>query len=219
MENYIGRNIKAFRGQKGFSQEGLGKIIKLSQTAESAWEDGKSLPRKKNIDRLFAAFPDLTHDDIFSAEHGFAVKALNREAGADVVDVPLYGSIAAGAPIEMIQAEGSMPVPGALYNAHPGSYFLRVSGESMNRSLPNGCVALVDPAADFVDGKIYAVRVDKTDATVKYVQRKTNSVDLIPNSYDPRFKRHSYPFGEDGEGEVEILGRVVWYCAPPDFSR
>lgn len=53
MENFIGRNIQAFRAHKGFSQEGLGNILGVSQTSISAWEDGKSLPRKVNASEFF----------------------------------------------------------------------------------------------------------------------------------------------------------------------
>ncbi len=219
MENFIGRNIRAFRNHKGLTQDEFAAAVGISQTSSSAWEDGTSLLRMSNADNLFEAFPELSFDDVFSAQLGFARKVLNRETGADVVNVPVYGSIAAGAPIEMIQAEGKMPVSGRLYNEHPRSFFLRVKGESMNRSLPNGCVALVDPDADFVDGKIYAVRVEKTDATVKIVHRAGSRVELIPDSYDSRFKKYSYRADGDGEDSVEILGRVVWYCAPFDFGR
>ncbi len=219
MDNFIGRNIQAFRAHKGLSQEGLGKIIELSQTTTSAWEDGKSLPRKANASRLFEAFPELSYDDIFSDEHGFARKVINRERGADVVNVALYGSISAGLPIEMIPNEDFVPIPGQLFNAHPKSFFLRVSGESMNRMLPNGCLALIDPKSEFIDGGVYAVCVGKTDATIKIVNRKKNRVELVPDSYDPRFKKQSFRIIDDEESPISILGRVVWFCAPLDYSK
>ncbi len=219
MDNFIGRNIKAFRGHKGLSQEGLAKIVGRSQTAASAWEDGKSIPRKANLNRLFAEFPELSYDDIFSDEHGFARKVIKREKGEDIVNVPLYGAISAGFPIEMLPNEDLVPIPGTLFNAHPKSFFLRVSGESMNRTLPNGCLALIDPKAEFVDGKIYAVSVEKTDATIKIVSRKKNRIELIPHSYDPRFKKQSFKISENDEPSVSILGRVVWFCAPLDYPK
>lgn len=59
MENFIGRNIQAFRAHKGFSQEGLGNILGVSQTSISAWEDGKSLPRKVNASEFFEPSPSF----------------------------------------------------------------------------------------------------------------------------------------------------------------
>lgn len=57
--------------------------------------------------------------------------------------------------------------------------------------IPDGCIALIDPDAEWVSGKIYAVRVGETDATVKIVNFYKSSVELVPNSYDPRFKRRN----------------------------
>ena len=219
MENFIGRNIQAFRAHKGFSQEGLGNILGVSQTSISAWEDGKSLPRKVNASEFFKAFPELSHDDIFSEEYGYACKTLKRARGLDVVDVPFYGAIAAGTPIEMIDVGETMPIPGHIYNAYPDSFLLRVSGESMNRRLPNGCIALIDPDVEIVSGKMYAVRVGKSEATIKIVQFKNDAVELVPCSYDPRFKKKKYVRNEDGDAPVRIMGGVVWYFAPFDLEK
>ena len=68
----------------------------------------------------------------------------------------------------------------------------------MNRCIPNGCIALIDPDAEWVSGKIYAVRVGGTDATVKIVNFYKSSVELVPSSYDPRFKKKKYSAAEDG---------------------
>ena len=219
MENFIGRNIQAFRAHKGFSQEGLGNILGVSQTSISAWEDGKSLPRKGNISEFFDAFPELSHDDVFSEECGYALKTLKRVRGADVVQVPFYGSIAAGTPLEMININETMPIPGYMYNLYPNSFLLRVSGESMNRCIPNGCIALIDPDAEWVSGNIYAVCVDGTDATVKIVNFHKSSVELVPSSYDPRFKKKKYSSAEGDNDSVRILGRVVWFFAPFNFGK
>ena len=219
MENFIGRNIQAFRAHKGFSQEGLGNVLGVSQTSISAWEDGKSIPRKATFSELFDAVPELSHDDVFSEECGYALKAIKRVRGVDVVQVPFYGSIAAGAPLEMIPVDETMPIPGHIYNAYPNSFLLRVSGESMNRCIPNGCIALIDPDAEWVSGKVYAVCVGETDATVKIVNFNKETVELVPSSYDPRFKKKKYSRSGDGDESVRILGRVVWFFAPFNFGR
>lgn len=139
MENFIGRNIQAFRAHKGFSQEGLGNILGVSQTSISAWEDGKSLPRKVNASEFFEAFPELSHDDIFSEECGYACKTLKRARGLDMVQVPFYGAIAAGTPIEMIDVDETMPIPGHIYNAYPDSFFAARIGR-VDESLYSGWV-------------------------------------------------------------------------------
>jgi len=44
MENYIGDNIHAIRGNFGLSQEQLAAIAEVSQTSVSAWECGQTIP-------------------------------------------------------------------------------------------------------------------------------------------------------------------------------
>lgn len=44
MENYIGDNIHAIRGNFGLSQEQLAAIAEVSQTSVSAWECGPDYP-------------------------------------------------------------------------------------------------------------------------------------------------------------------------------
>ena len=59
-----------------------------------------------------------------------SVPARIPEAANDVIDIPLHGRIAAGAPIEALEDHQSLPVPAALLG--PGEHFaLEVSGDSM----------------------------------------------------------------------------------------
>ena len=52
------------------------------------------------------------------------------EPANDVIDIPLHGRIAAGAPIEALEGQSSLPVPAALLG--PGEHYaLEVSGDSM----------------------------------------------------------------------------------------
>ena len=89
----------------------------------------------------------------------------------------------------------------------------------MNRRLPNGCIALIDPDVEIVSGKMYAVRVGESEATIKIVQFKNDAVELVPCSYDPRFKKKKYVRNEDGDAPVRIMGGVVWYFAPFDLEK
>lgn len=134
------------------------------------------------------------------------------------VDVPLYGSIAAGTPLEMTPVDDVHPVPSAIRDRYPDAFLLRVVGESMNRILPNGCFALVDPCerVDF-PGQPYAVCVNGYAATVKRVRPLANGFELDPDSTDPTYRPQVFDFGEPGTETVTVIGRVVWYCVPFDW--
>lgn len=105
MENYIGDNIHAIRGNFGLLQEQLAAIAEVSQTSVSAWECGQTIPRFSNAVKIVESLPSLTMDDVYSQVLGYARRVLQQahpESGSSFGFVPLYGSIAAGAPIEML---------------------------------------------------------------------------------------------------------------------
>lgn len=133
----------------------------------------------------------------------------------DFIDVPLYGSIAAGTPIEMIDVDDTHPIPSEVHEKYPDAFLLRVKGESMNRVIPNGCYVLVDPC-DVVDAEMqpYAVCVNGFDATIKRVRTLSNGFELVPDSTDPTYKPTVYDYGEPGTETVTVIGRVVWYTLP-----
>lgn len=221
MENYIGNNINAIRTNYGLSQTQLAEIAEVSQTAVSSWECGQNVPRFSNAVRIVEALPDLKMDDIYSQVLGYARRVLRQSKGEpeDLFGyAPLYGSIAAGAPIEMLQINEVHPVPNALLERYPKSFYLKVSGESMNKCLPNGSYALVYPTAEVVDGAVYAVSVGGSDATVKRVRKLNNGVSLEPDSTDPTFRPQVFDYSEGTAETLAVIGRVVWFCVPYDYE-
>lgn len=138
---------------------------------------------------------------------------------ADTTDVPLFGRIAAGKPVEMDAVKDTFAVPASVYNAHPGSFLLRVDGESMNRILPNGCYALVDPCDEVLhSGMPYAVCVNGYDATVKRVRKLNNGFELMPDSNDPTYTSTVYNFNDPNTDTVTVIGEVVYYVLPYDWK-
>ena len=108
-----------------------------------------------------------------------------------------------------------------MHERYPNSFLLRVSGDSMNRRIPDGSYALVDPCAQVdVSGVPYAVAVGPDAATVKVVRRLANGLELLPDSTDPTFRPMLYDYNEPGTPEVSVIGRIVWHIPPaPATSR
>ncbi|MCL4673091.1 MAG: transcriptional repressor LexA [Sphingomonadaceae bacterium] len=106
----------------------------------------------------------------------------------DVVEIPLHGRIAAGAPIEALEGQSSLPVPAALLG--PGEHYaLEVSGDSMiEAGIFDGDFALVRRTDSARDGEIVVALVDNEEATLKYLRRDAGMVRLDPAnaSYDPQ---------------------------------
>lgn len=210
----INDNIKALREHAGISQEELGKRIGKTRSAISQYESGKIIPRMGVIENLAAVF-NVKKSEIL----GDTSAVLIDTDMPAFVEIPLFGSIAAGTPIEMIEVDDTFPVPVKVHEKHPDAFLLKVVGESMNKILPNGCYALVDPCEDIeVNGQPYAVCVNGNDATVKRVDKLANGFRLKPDSNDPTYAEKTYNYNEPGTEQITVIGKVVYYVLPYDWG-
>ncbi len=118
----------------------------------------------------------------------FAAKTVAREPANDVIELPLHGRIAAGAPIEAIEGLSSLPVPAALLG--PGDHYaLEVSGDSMiEAGIFDGDYALIRRTDTARDGEIVVALVDNEEATLKTYRREGSMIRLDPanRNYDPQ---------------------------------
>lgn len=124
------------------------------------------------------------------------------EAANDVIELPLHGRIAAGAPIEALEGQSTLPVPAALLG--PGEHYaLEVSGDSMvEAGIFDGDFALVRRTNTARDGEIVVALVRGEEATLKYLRREGGQVRLDPANaaYDPQYYRPD---------EVEVQGKLA----------
>lgn len=141
-----------------------------------------------------------------------------RTDDPNYIDVPLYGSIAAGTPIEMLPIEDHFPVPKQVAEKYPDGFLLKVKGESMNKRLPNLSYAFINPTQDALDGKAHAICVNGHEATIKRVHVLDNGFELQPDSTDPTFKPQVFDYGEAGTDVITVIGEVVYYVIPFDFE-
>lgn len=204
----ISKNIKRLRMDRDWTQEQLAEKVGVTRSTVTQWETGWSKPRMGAVEKLAAVFGVSTSDMV------------NDQSDiSNFVDVPLYGSIAAGTPIEMHAVDSSHPVPTKVREKYPDSFLLKVEGDSMNRVLPNGCYALVDPrqTAD-CNGAPYAVCVNGYDATIKRVRKLNNGFELVPDSNDPTYEKKTYNYNEPDTDTITVIGRVVYYVLPFDWT-
>ena len=131
-----------------------------------------------------------------------AQRAAQPPAANDVIELPLHGRIAAGAPIEALEGQSTLPVPAALLG--PGEHYaLEVSGDSMiEAGIFDGDFALVKRTNSARDGEIVVALVRGEEATLKYLRKEGGQVRLDPANaaYDPQFYRPD---------EVEVQGKLA----------
>ena len=123
------------------------------------------------------------------------------EVGA--VQLPLYGRIAAGLPIEAIQdSAAQIEVPLALLGSGE-HYALEVSGESMiDAGILDGDTVLIRRGATAENGQIVVALVDDNEVTLKRLRRRGNSIALEPANR--AFETRILP-----NDRVKVQGRLI----------
>lgn len=203
----IGRMISEARSAKGWSQAELAKKIGTSQQQIARYENEAQDMKSSMLLKMSAALG-------VTVSYLLGMEADSSVGKAPFLPVPLYGSVAAGTPMEMVEAEEMKEAPARFVIADPDAYLVRVRGSSMNRIIHDGSYALVSPHETAVnDRDMFLVTVNGDDATIKRVHRLENGVELVPDSYDPTFRPRVFDFGEEGTPAVRVLGKIVWWCA------
>lgn len=124
------------------------------------------------------------------------------EPANDIVELPLHGRIAAGAPIEALEGQSSLPVPAALLG--PGDHYaLEVSGDSMiEAGIFDGDYALIKRTDTARDGEIVVALVDDEEATLKYLHHDHDKVRLDPANA-------SYSTQVYSAAQVQVQGKLA----------
>ena len=129
-----------------------------------------------------------------------------KAVAADFIQVPRYGYIAAGTPIEAISSiHEHITVPAKMLGKG-NHYALTVRGDSMiEAGIMDGDLAMIEQVETARKGEIVVALVRKEEATLKYYEPKGKQTILRPANvnYEPQ----TY-----AAREVEIQGRLkaVW---------
>ena len=106
-----------------------------------------------------------------------------NEAINKIIEIPLYGKIAAGTPIEAISnASSYIPTPTNMVNKGE-HYALEISGESMIGSgINDKDIAIIKRTTIANNGQIVVALIDKTEATLKKFKKTSSKIVLSPSN-------------------------------------
>jgi len=114
----------------------------------------------------------------------------------------MLGRIAAGQPVEAVEAPDVIEVPASLRSDKP-CFALRVRGDSMiEDGILDGDVVIVEQRDCARNGEIVVALVDGEDATLKRIIQRPNEIELWPANSQMEVMR--YP-----PERVAIQGAVV----------
>ncbi|PPR16826.1 MAG: LexA repressor [Alphaproteobacteria bacterium MarineAlpha9_Bin3] len=188
-------------------------IVNKKNGISPSYEEMKEklkLKSKSGIHRIISALE----------ERGFIRKLANKARAIEILDynknvtqidegtnknveIPLYGKIAAGTPIEAISNSSStISTPSDMLKKGE-HYALEISGESMIGSgINNKDIAVIKKTNVANNGQIVVALVDKTEATLKKFKKTSSKIVLMPSN--DLYQAQSYE-----SSRVQIQGILV----------
>jgi len=116
--------------------------------------------------------------------------------------LPLVGVIAAGRPIEALENISYMTIPDQIRTEKP-CYVLKVKGDSMiEEGIFDGDWVIVEQRCHARNGEIVVALIDKSEATLKFIEQYPHEILLIPANSTMQAMRYK-------PEQVEIQGVLV----------
>ena len=141
---------------------------------------------------------NVIHGDFTPSIPGAVVAAT-----AETVQLPLYGKIAAGTPIEALRDHSNaVDIPASMLGRGE-HYALTVEGDSMiEAGIHDGDTVLIERCENAENGSIVVALIDSNEVTLKRLRRKGDSIALEPANQTHKTRI----FGPD---RVKIQGKLV----------
>jgi repressor LexA len=126
-----------------------------------------------------------------------------KEVTNKVIEIPHYGKIAAGTPIEAISIS-SATITTPLSMIQGGEHYaLEISGDSMiDLGINSKDIAIIKKAKIANNGEIVVALIDKSEATLKKLKKTPTNIVLIPAN--DLYQTQTYEYSR-----VEIQGILV----------
>ena len=189
--------IKEIRKKKKITAKEIADYVNVAESTMSLYENGKREPDYNTLLKI-AEFLNVGIDVLFGSEE------IPKKKG---IKIPVYGSVAAGVPIEAItDIEDYEEIDEDM--ARNGEHIaLRIKGDSMEPRMVSGDVVIVRLQPDACDGETAIVVVNGDEATCKKIKKTPEGILLIStnSAYEPMF----YSNKQIEELPIRILGKVV----------
>ena len=195
--------LKNLRKSNNLTMKELGKCLNVAESTISLYESGQRQPDYETLKKIANLF-NVSIDYLLGRENIEPIE-MNR----NVIKVPVFGTIPAGIPVEMIEdtlIEDYEEIDASLGRGGGQFFGLKVKGNSMYPEFKNGDTIIFKQQDTCENGQFCAVSINHTECTFKKVLKKESGITLMPLNpdYEPLF----FTNAEIAELPITILGVV-----------
>lgn len=187
-------DLKGRRKELGMTLEQVGEKVGVGKSTVRKWEDGQiaNMGRDK-ISKLAEALR-------VSPMYIMGLEEL------DTLKIPVVSHVSAGLPVYSEQDIIDYAyAPAYLKKNGRELFYLKISGDSMDKEFKEGDLILVDMNSTVENGQIGVVQINGYNATVKRVKYDEDKIILLPESNNSDHLPQIYT----KDDKVKIIGRVI----------
>lgn len=205
----FGEKLKDLRKKMQLTQMQLADTLHVAYGTIAMWETNKRQPDFEMVAKI-ANYFNVSIDYLLGNNQSFEVKNIETvNIDSKYVKIPVYGTIPAGIPIEMIEdsfIEDFEYIPTEWLHGNQKYFCLKVKGESMMPKFEDGDVLVLKQQEDCQSGDFCAVSINHTECTFKKVIKKESGITLQP--LNPIFEPIYFSNRDIVELPIVILGVV-----------
>ena len=191
-------NLRYYMNQKNVSRTELCRDLGFKYTTVAGWLTAEKYPRIDKIE-IMAYYFGITKADLVEERTGGSTIA--------VIQIPVYGTIPAGIPMEAIQQILDIEEAPAEWAKGGKSFFaLQIDGDSMSPNYLDGDVVIFQKQPTCENGQDCCVMVNGLDATFKRLFKNEKGITLQP--LNPVYEVKVYSTDEVKHLPVTVLGVV-----------
>lgn len=207
--------LRELRKRAGLTQEQLAEIVGASTPSISDWENSLPRPRlQKHIDALCDFFNISENDLLYGDTASFG---LPLKASAESAFLPYLGHAHAGEFADPLTIDDNVvEVPKSVADRHPRGRVITVDGDCVNRVIPSGSIAVVDPDIEPQSGSLVCASIDSGDFILRRMFRGGRKLMLSPDSFNEEYD--DMIFDESDDHELDLIGTVVWHQAAREME-
>lgn len=213
-------NLKSLIKRQGLTQRSLASALNVTEATVSNWVRGTvNAPREMKIREQLCAALDASPAELFGYSDGYASRSFGSPliSSPESAFLPYLGHAHAGEFADPLTIDDNVvEVPKSVADRHPRGRVITVDGDCVNRVIPSGSIAVVDPDIEPQSGSLVCASIDSGDFILRRMFRGGRKLMLSPDSFNEEYD--DMIFDENDEHELDLIGTVVWHQAARELD-